>query len=55
MIKVICAWCGDHLRDVESEKEAISHGICQRCKAEQMRELYEDKQNKEKFYAEQQQ
>lgn len=55
MIKVICAWCECHLRDVPDEKDVISHGICERCKAEQMRELYEDKKNKEKFYAEKQQ
>jgi sarcosine oxidase delta subunit len=42
MIKVICAWCGKHLRDVEEKTEGndrISHGICPDCHARQMLEV----------------
>jgi hypothetical protein len=39
MIKVICAWCGKHLRNVEDKQEGTSHGICPACFAVQMAEV----------------
>lgn len=46
MIKVVCAWCGDHIRDVICTNEGVSHGICSVCKAVQMEELNQYKENR---------
>ena len=32
MLKVVCAWCGKHLRGSETADE-VSHGICASCQA----------------------
>lgn len=29
-MKVVCAWCGKHLRGERSDPE-VSHGICKQC------------------------
>ena len=32
MLKVVCAWCGKHLKGSETADE-VSHGICEACQA----------------------
>ena len=37
MFKVICAWCGKHLKGSESDVE-VSHGICEQCQTKTLTE-----------------
>ena len=32
MLKVVCAWCGKHLKGSETA-DKVSHGICETCQA----------------------
>lgn len=32
MLKVVCAWCGKHLKGSEAADQ-VSHGICEKCQA----------------------
>ena len=38
-LRVICAWCGAHLRGYR-DAPAISHGVCPRCRESQDRDDY---------------
>lgn len=31
MIEVICFYCGAHIRNVESRRSIVSHGVCRNC------------------------
>ena len=52
-LKVICAWCTKTMEvneiHCESSESAVSHGICDPCKAKALEELlYEKPQNHER-------
>ncbi len=32
MLRVICAWCGKFLRNLDDCREGVSHGICLECR-----------------------
>lgn len=35
MVKVVCAWCGKHMRGDEDNPH-VSHSICESCKMKEM-------------------
>lgn len=48
-LKTICAWCKKVISEVESEKDLISHGICEACaeKVEKEEEENHDRHREE--------
>ena len=45
-MKVVCAWCGEEIRNYDDSSEEVSHGICEKCLAKFLpREKDDDKGN----------
>lgn len=45
--KIVCAWCGKYMSG-DKKAEEISHGICDKCNQEMLKQLEESRKEKSK-------
>lgn len=44
-MKVVCAWCKKEMGEKDSDREGVSHGICEECLKGVKKEMEELKNN----------